>query len=174
MTKGLKYAVLNNQDKKIINFLLTNGAKINHGNESALMKAIGNPIMVQYLINQGAKVNYQSNIGKTALHYAIQFEDIDSVKLLLKNKADINLALKSKNETIKNYGIYKDPPYSYRIHNGKKTPLMYAAETGNLKLIKFLIENGAKAELKDDNGQTVIKYSKNKRTRLYLESLTRK
>jgi ankyrin repeat protein len=50
---------------------------------------------------------------------------------LLKNKADVNLAFKNGN-----------------------TPLHFAVASGNLKIVKLLVEKGANKNAKNNKGQT--------------------
>ena len=77
------------------------------------------------------------NKGKTALFYACEFGNLNSVKLLIKNGSDIN-----KRDI---FG---------------KTILMYAVESENQELIKYLIEDiEVNINEKDDWGQNAIFYA---------------
>ncbi|PTX63531.1 ankyrin repeat protein [Kordia periserrulae] len=46
-----------------------------------------------------------------------------------------------------------------KISNGK-TPLMYAARFNRVEIIKLLLENGAKVDIKDNQGHTAVDYAK--------------
>ncbi len=169
ISRGLKFAVLNNQSKEIIDYLIKKGAKTNEGNESALMMAIENHTMVKYLIDKGADVNYENAIGKTALHYAAQYQDVETAKLLVNSGANLNKGIKATGWVGNGGAIWDDPPFEYKIYNGSITPLMYAARSGNIQMVKFLVESGADISLKDDEGQTALEYSQSKHVSNYLK-----
>lgn len=76
--------------------------------------------VVEMLINAGADVNYECNLG-TPLTEALEEENWEIAKLLLKAGADTS---------IPKYGEVSPP-------------LMIAAEKGNLEMVKLLIEVGA-------------------------------
>lgn len=46
-----------------------------------------------------------------------------------------------------------------KTSNGK-TPLMYAARFNRVEIIKLLLENGAKVDIKDNQGHTAVDYAK--------------
>jgi ankyrin repeat protein len=78
--------------------LLTRGAFVNakdewHG-QTALMRAVGNhephPDVARVLIEHGADVNLRSKAGLTALLLAVRQHDVESVRLLLEARADVN------------------------------------------------------------------------------------
>lgn len=101
---------------------LSNGADVNDSLDSysALMAATlnGSIEQMKLLIVRGAKVNYQSSDGTTALWLAAP--DWDKTKLLLDNGAD-------PNHQIRGYGIL----------------VKLAAMPGTLKLFHLLIDKGA-------------------------------
>lgn len=80
---------------------------------------------------------FDSN-GKTVLIKAVSNKEIDKVRSLLQNGADENLAEKE--------GL-------------QGTPLMYAASTGNKLLCKLLIDNGAKVNQLDINGDHALNWA---------------
>jgi ankyrin repeat protein len=131
------------------------------------------------LIDKGANINYQKNDGRTALSMASDMglePQVELVDFLLKNGADVNIPDDSG---------YAPLHYSTRIGswikitellvkngadvNAKQflglTPFHFAAETGSLKLVKFLIENGA-----DTSDKTVLRHAKG-RAKVYLKEL---
>src|SRR3989304_2179751 len=78
------------------------------------------------LINDGADVNKQDDIGQTLLHVATWNENITAMTLLINNGADVNIQNK--------YG---------------ETPLKRAAGLNNIKAMELLINNGADVNKQD-------------------------
>lgn len=89
--------------------------------------AAGNDKVVEYLIAQGADVTAKDDLGKTALIYAIGFDNPTLISSLIKldNKA-VNLP-----------------------DNSGNTPLIYAAQKGLVNNIKLLLANGAKVDYRN-------------------------
>lgn len=81
-----------NGDTETLKILLDSGVQINncYNNHNALTIAVENNHIqtAQLLLDRGAKVNSFNEAGKAALHYA---HDLNMVKLLLINGADVNL-----------------------------------------------------------------------------------
>ena len=75
--------------------------------------------IARFLIRQGIDIDAQDFIG-TALHYAIQTEDVGILQILLDGKADPNLRIALRN-----------------------TPLYSAAQRNHLKMVKLLLGHGA-------------------------------
>lgn len=61
--------------------------------ETPLFKACAdrNIHLINSLIDSGEDVNYQNELGCTALHYAIFFQEIDIARCLILNGADIHI-----------------------------------------------------------------------------------
>ena len=72
-------------------------------------------------IQLGADLNATTLFTTTLLQTAISEENIEVVRLLLKNGADVN----------------------YRVSDEDLTPLMYASNSGNKEIVALLLENGA-------------------------------
>ncbi|WP_428055943.1 ankyrin repeat domain-containing protein [Candidatus Avelusimicrobium alvi] len=89
--------------------------------------AAGNDKVVEYLIAQGADVTAKDDLGKTALIYAIGFDNPKLISSLIKldNKA-VNLP-----------------------DNSGNTPLIYATQKGLVNNIKLLLANGAKVDYRN-------------------------
>lgn len=99
---------------------------------TALIYASGEGYLdiVKSLVSSGAEVNARGERGETALAYAsIHF--IDVVKYLLENDADPNIP-----------------------EDDNVTPLMVAAENGQLDIAQLLIDYGAYLEFVNSAGQT--------------------
>merc|ERR1712098_39321 len=82
------------------------------------------------LIRRGAEPNVVNNEGNTALHYASRENEL-LCEILLQKGAKINFQNKSG-----------------------KSPLMVASIDGRIKVVRFLVQSGAEAKMKDKNGKT--------------------
>lgn len=89
---------------------------------------------VSKFIDEGAKVNYKDIDGFTALYYGIS--NINMVKLLIKAGADVNASL------------YWD-----------STPLEVAVWSSSMDIIRLLVENGARFDIKDKIGWTAFRWA---------------
>lgn len=147
----LKLAVVNDYSKNDIEKIISAGANLNSPNvpDNALMNSIKRPDILMLLIEKGANVNAQNQFGKTALMYAIQFNNLEAIKILIDHHADINLATFE---------------HSYEaeaeLSAGKRTPLMYAAWHANDEVVKYLLSKGAKTDAKDTEGHDYQFYLK--------------
>lgn len=138
---ALKLAVLNDFTQPVLEWLITSGAQINSGTESALMYGLQSPNMIKFLLSKGAQVNYQNAFGKTALFYAVQFNRMDIVKLLVAAKADINhqlLNLDQMKNLSDDYKLYK---------TGKFTPLIYSVCYASPEITHYLLSHNANSSL---------------------------
>ena len=152
----------NNNNLKAITLLINAGADPNiHAGLSPLMmtqispqgwatQRPDNTIITQLLIDAGANINAK-NIS-TALYFALQYRNIDSINLLLQNGADPNIPCEY-NETPLQYALMflqvnlvetllrngADPNLSL----GGPTPLCIAIKNNNIDNINLLLQNGA-------------------------------
>lgn len=75
----------------VVKFLVENGADIRKCNQNAgtcLINSVQSVELCQYLILRGVDVNAQDIQGKSALHYAVQENLLDTVQLLIDQGAD--------------------------------------------------------------------------------------
>lgn len=127
----------------LADYILMNNADVsmtNYNGENAFILAADYPYIINLLLNIDNGDNNALNLdiadskGKTALFYACEFGNLNSVKILIKSGSDIN-----KRDI---FG---------------KTILMYAVESENLEVIKYLIEDiEVDINEKDDWGQNAI------------------
>lgn len=96
---------------------------------------LGNQV-TEFLIREGADVNYKDMLQQTVLFYSSRFAHNNQVDMIINAGADIN----SKDT----YG---------------QSPLYYACREGNASTISLLISRGAEVNLVDNLGQTPIFYS---------------
>lgn len=148
---NLNYMLLTGQDFETIQTM----HKDLNNYQQYLHLSIAHPKNLQKLISLGQKeesfdIDYPNWFGKTPLMVASQYGYLESVKLLLENKANIN---KQTNEG----NCWSENEYEC-IYNGKRTPLMYALQEGQFEVAKYLIENNADISIKDDKDNLAIDY----------------
>ena len=90
--------------------------------------------------NPNTGINAKNKIGKSALHIAIQQNDLESTKILVESGADLNAIVDGD-----------------LIHN-KRTIAMYAAAHGDIDLIGYLIEKGVDFHAADSRGVKPVGY----------------
>ncbi|GHU77758.1 hypothetical protein FACS189462_0460 [Spirochaetia bacterium] len=86
---------------------------------------------ISLAIKGGANVNEQDKKGWSALHYAINYEDVSLIELLLKNGANVDIQ-----------DVYGNTPLFRAVYNCK----------GDGTIIKLLLSYGADKKLKDNDG----------------------
>lgn len=139
-TKGnvLHHALRNDDDvtPEFIAYLLDNGADVlingkdeGKNNTTPLMCAVDHPSIMLLLIERGADLNLRDLRRNTALHLAVERENLESVRILIEAGANLD------------------------IQNVKwNTALHLAVEHNNSELVKLLIESGANQEIENDVG----------------------
>ena len=162
--------------KTLINF----GAEVNYQenltDESPLYIACvkGNIPIAEVLLKNGAKVNLTDDLGNTPLHKACGYDDNGIIELLLKNGANTEI------ETPRKFACGgRTPIFDTCIGNNKENletliengcninhldidgffPLLFAFATGqnnDFELADILIEKGARLDLRDKNGLSLI------------------
>ena len=122
------------------------GADVNNVDkfgDPVLMKALEKDtyaVCIQLLIKKGANVNSKNRDGKSALVYAALNSYEQSMKVLIDEGADVNLAVNQGSEA----GL---------------TPLIASAGTGNINCVRMLLKGGAYVNRTLQNsGSNAIKY----------------
>lgn len=141
-----------NNNVQLVEKLISNGADLTKAKKNniyeydALYVAIENKHLkiINLLINKKAKINQlYDEEGLTPLVLACKLNDIEIVKLLLKNGANVN-------------GIeLAETDY-------KLTPLLMAIDNNNLGIAKLLLESGANKLLTDQNGNPLLSIASKK------------
>ena len=150
--------------------LLVDGLQtLNTGDESAIFFALDDPGNVEFLLERGADADHANDFGKTPLFYAIELRQPRLVKLLLDHGADVNHAYKSGAEirlpflagpTARSAARLKANPCAYDILSPKRTPLMHAAQHGDVEMLELLIREGARLEDVDEMGNNALNYAR--------------
>ena len=143
----LSIAVMDN-NIEMAELLLKHKADVNTvvgDGDTALILAVdnNNMEMVKLLLSYGADIDYKGFRGRTALFCSLEYnrkENIEMVKLLIKNKADVNIAYD---------GDYEN----------EETPLMYAIMKGYKETVKILIANKADINKRNRNNANALIYA---------------
>lgn len=163
LTITLQAALLNQREKEILELLIRFGARIDEGYESAIFYALENYENTNFLIQNGANVNQANAFGKTPLFYAIEFNRLDIIKLLLDNGANVNQKYINNNEKLAlSANIGSNTPYFITfcaLEHTSKNVLMHAAAYGNVEILKLLISKGANLNAVDDLGFNALDFA---------------
>lgn len=124
-----------------IKVALASGEDVNavgDGGANALMWASKNNHIeiVDFLLSKGADVNAKDSAGYTALIYT---GDITIAADLINHGADVHVRTKNKN-----------------------TPLIIAVKNGQLDMVKLLLDNGVRVDVKDAGGCTALMFAAQK------------
>lgn len=163
LTIALQAALLNQREKEILELLIRFGARIDEGYESAIFYALENYENTNFLIQNGANVNQANAFGKTPLFYAIEFNRLDIIKLLLDNGANVNQKYINNNEKLAlSANMGSNTPYFITfcaLEHTSKNVLMHAAAYGNVEILKLLISKGANLNAVDDLGFNALDFA---------------
>lgn len=163
LTIALQAALLNQREKEILELLIRFGTRIDEGYESAIFYALENYENTNFLIQNGANVNQANAFSKTPLFYAIEFNRLDIIKLLLDNGANVNQKYINNNEKLAlSANIGSNTPYFITfcaLEHTSKNVLMHAAAYGNVEILKLLISKGANFNAVDDLGFNALDFA---------------
>lgn len=160
LLQGLSGGINKNSNFKLANAIMDNTSldKIkllyiddyageNGYKESILSASIKRPEVINFLLHKGVSPNHQNVFGKTPLMYAVQYNQLDTVKHLLDSKADIN----TKTHIVDGWERCK---YTIKRHN--VTALHYAVRYSSYELIDLLIQSGAEIYAEDSDDLTPL------------------
>ncbi|KAI0172914.1 putative ankyrin repeat protein [Hypoxylon sp. FL1284] len=108
-------------------------------------------MVVKYLAELGAKINFKDEKGRTSLSYALESGDINTVITLVENKADIGLqSMPGHNETVSRYVMRQGyAAIATYMVEGNKVSMGHSAEllnlaitSGNAAIVRFHLSNG--------------------------------
>jgi hypothetical protein len=135
-----------------------------------LMKAVnqGRTLRVRLMITQGVDVNEvdRGYYSRTALHVAVERNNLKMVKMLLNAGADLKIRDQYQNTPLMNINWSTTPEIiqifsqygadlNTRNRSGQ-TALMNAARVGNIKAVRALLESGADVSLRDNYGKSAL------------------
>jgi uncharacterized protein len=124
-------------DTAVVDLLLQTGVLVTSLEPKRLTTALHNAAaqghikVAQILLNTGAAVDAQDVNGATPLINAVYADQIELVKLLLRNKADTNI-----------------------VPIRCPSALNLAVQRGNIRMVELLLDAGARVDLADNYGQT--------------------
>jgi len=134
---------------ELINLLLSKGVPVDAPSDAGppLIWASGNdrPTAVKTLLDHGADPNSETDDNVTALISAVAASSLESVKLLVKRGAKVN------------------------VNAGGVTPLHIAADNGNEKMISCLLEAGADPNTRDEEDLKPLQVAAAKGNRAVVE-----
>ena len=165
------HLAVENGDRETVVRLLGAGAdvdRLDHAGETALFAAarLGDTDIAKILIERGAAVDFRERaFAQTPLHLAARSGSLATARLLIEHGARIEaqtlageiprFRLPGENAGSKGVGIIRGgwpergvrPPVP-----GAMTPLLYATRTGDLEMVRLLVDAGADIERGDANG----------------------
>ncbi|MGL5028760.1 MAG: ankyrin repeat domain-containing protein [Wolbachia pipientis] len=118
-------------------------------------------IIEKYLVDK-KDVNVKNDKGNTPLHLAVEEGNLEAVKHLIEKGADINaigqhsmcIAAKKGNLYLTAYILIEGADLNAQ-DECSWTPLYYAVYSGNIDVVRFLIDQGADYNITDNEGTPV-------------------
>lgn len=138
------------------------------------------------MVEKGADPNIKDR-GWSSLHYAVYKGDLKTVQLLIKNKADVQLAsdngwtplhvaafFTSENKDAIMSELKKAGANINAQSKAGKTPLYLAVKKNDTKKVKWLIANGADKSIASNDNITPLAWAKENNNQELIELLTEK
>ncbi len=155
--------------------LIAAGADVNeatpeHGTALVLAAASGREDVALFLLEKGANPNAVDAYGLSALHYAVPkgLASIDSVSVVFRPHEDVPanmpglvkaLLARGANPNLqvtKDFPPYSRSPYALQTSLVGLTPFLMAAASGDVELMRILLDRGADPLLKLREGSTAL------------------
>lgn len=129
------------------------------------------PIEIEYTVFN--RYNEATAIGLAAMKHAIFADDMKVVEALVERELPLNSSVNRvyKGMRIANIeGFHELLARNGVINDGKK-PLFWAAETGNMQILKYLVEHGADPNEIDHAGKRPVSYARSRDAVSYLNKI---
>lgn len=144
----------------LVRLLLDRGADVNgrdlKGGSTVLISAITerptNVAIVEYLLDRGARADYENLAGETALSTAVREGAAETVDLLLRKGANVNPAGRSVHFSFPNAS---GPGFTA----SGNTPAFEAVLNWNPKIFQLLTDHGVDLRTRDAEGFTLLHYA---------------
>jgi len=133
---------INENKTEIANILIERGANVNYKNiygitpQHLAARTKNSSVLKKLLSKKEIEIDPMDNTGASPLIYASIIGDIECMKILLDNGANINV-----------------------IDINGRTPIFYALESGQIDALKLLIDKGADLNKKDKKGNTLLDFA---------------
>ena len=149
-----------------VKWLVEHGVNLNAKDRSSFLTAVRycDEKIIQYLVSNGAKINLTNNVKSDAFMEAIYGKNYKYLQLIhdlghtvekYGGKA-FREAVSDRNYDVLNFFIKNDVDINYNeadmVYPFKPTPLCVAARYVDLAMCKFLVENGADVTLTEKDG----------------------
>jgi len=125
---------VNRSNAKVMQLLIAHGADISEGDLVNAAVKRGNSQLLSLLLENGGDVNKPDGNGNLPMYYAGMANSTDIARLLLEKGADINA---------------RDP-------SSGATALHLAVSYGRNTVVEYLAENGARLDVRNNEGQTPL------------------
>lgn len=158
-----------------VEILLQNGCdpyKKTLENDTALLAAVANGSLkiVESLLNYPENINQPDMQGLTPLHLAALYGYLEISNILLEKGADIrskdlyhhlplHLACQNNYFDVARLLLKSDLTTINYPNDAGITPLMFAVENCDMKVVRFLLENGAKTDTCDKKGRMALHFA---------------
>lgn len=147
LIEGVKAAILTNKSYDLVKKLLEIDTSII---DEIFHIALDNDKLTKKLLEDfDLNLEYENAFGKTAIFYAVQYNNLEVVKLLVEEGANIN----------KQYKHTDDIDWEYDIHRGERSVFMHAVMHSDIEILNYLVEKGIDYKLLDQNGQSGKDYT---------------
>ena len=141
-------ACIDNKETAVLGKLINNGLNISKVSLTDFLED-DEPMLIDILVQHDVKLDVPNKKGQTPLYYAFKKRYYDTVNYLLEKGAsinDVNLA-----EYMNSQKRFDHLAIQFLVEEGidinktylDKTPLQLAIEQDDLKMVRYLVENGA-------------------------------